>query len=632
MEKRFGNYILLKRLAVGGMGEIFLAKESKGSNIERYVVIKKIISGFTEDEKFVNMFLDEARIAMLLTHPNIVQIYDFGSVEDNFYLSMEFLEGRDLRRILKKLGENKPLEYKYAVHIAHSICSALHYAHTKTDSQGSPLNIIHRDISPQNIFITFDGVVKLLDFGIAKARIRTSKTQTGVLKGKYSYMSPEQVKGEPIDPQADIFSLGIVLYEMTTGKRLFKRKNELQTLKAVVSEPILPPTSIIPDYPEKLSAIVMKALERDKKKRYSSCLEMQEALEEFMESTGIIPSPKKLGDFLKELFHDEPKNLKEILEEQKKQTTYITYREEEEIGELEEVVDEVLSLNISQASSQSSPSSSEIVREIPREEVLKNIKDELQPLPNEPATITDSSSPSIRGTTETSFRTFFSIISNIKSHPIITGGVATFIFIIVPMIIVLSVYLLNLRENIRSNELKVKETKETIKPVSTPLLNVSSTPNTSLDSKSNSTTLLEGKEEKTYSYLTLKVDPPSKIYINSEYKGYKKVENIKLEPGKYNLKFYNTKPKLEYYTTITVEPGKNIYKNFIINKGALFITVNPYAEVFIDGKSYGYTPMPPIQLYPATYTIKLYNEELKAVLQKNIKIEEDQTLTIRHRF
>ena len=312
----FGDYTLVKKLAAGGMGEVFLAKQEQGAGFERYVAIKRVLPELSDDDEFTRMFLDEARLAAQLNHPNIVQIYDLGICGEQYYLAMEFLEGRDLRRIMGRLGsKQRALSPAHAVQIIYNAAEGLHFAHALKDSFGTPLNIIHRDVSPQNIFVSFHGTVKVLDFGIAKAEARSVHTRTGGIKGKYPYLSPEQVRGEAIDPRSDIFALGTVLWEITIGRRLFKRDNDLLTLQAVLEGDIPPPSALMSDYPRELEAIIMKALARTPNRRYSTCRALQEDLEQFVGQFGLVLSPQKLGSFVEDLFPDEPRTVTEILDE-----------------------------------------------------------------------------------------------------------------------------------------------------------------------------------------------------------------------------------------------------------------------------------------------------------------------------
>gem|GEM_PF-559735 len=280
---RFGKYFLLDKVAVGGMAEIFRAKSFGHSGFEKVVVIKRILSQFASNEDFVEMFIDEAKLSVELTHPNIVQIYDFGKIENSFFIAMESVQGKDLRSILRRQAERgEYMPFEVSAFIAHEMACGLDFAHKKTDPIGLPLNIVHRDISPSNVLISYGGHVKVVDFGIAKAESASDATESGVLKGKFQYMSPEQAMAAPIDHRSDIFSLGICMWEMLTGNRLFKRNTGLESLEAVRAGEIPLPTSYNPSVPPELEEICMRALAPGLGDRYQEACHMQADLQNYM--------------------------------------------------------------------------------------------------------------------------------------------------------------------------------------------------------------------------------------------------------------------------------------------------------------------------------------------------------------
>ena len=303
---RFGKYTLLDRLAVGGMAEIFLARQEGMEGFEKTVVIKRILPALTRSEGFVTMFLNEARLASQLTHPNIVQIYELGRVGESHFIAMEYIFGRDMARIIPKAAAlGIPFPEVYALHIAASVCEGLYYAHQKADAWGNPLHIVHRDVTPENIFVSFDGMVKVLDFGIAKARGQVGRTQTGQIKGKLAYMSPEQCLGQQLDQRSDLFSLGVVLYEWLTGYRLFTGDSEVAVLKSITDGKIWGPSYFKPDIPPAVEEVVMHALEKDRERRYASAFDMQRDLERAIGQYPFRPSSIHLSNFLKQLFAGE---------------------------------------------------------------------------------------------------------------------------------------------------------------------------------------------------------------------------------------------------------------------------------------------------------------------------------------
>jgi tRNA A-37 threonylcarbamoyl transferase component Bud32 len=294
---------VIKRLAAGGMAEILLARASGLPGFQKMVVVKRILPELATKSDFVEMFLDEARIAATLQHPNVVQMYDVGVVDRNYFIAMEYLHGEDVRSIMKALtrrDERLPLEHALSILIG--VSSGLHYAHDKVGFDGKPLNIVHRDVTPQNIIVTYDGAVKLLDFGIAKASNRVGETRFGTLKGKVPYMSPEQCRGEPLDRRSDIFSLGIMLYELTLGKRLFRGGSDFEILKKIVEGTITPPRFIDPNYDPALERIVLRALEKDKEKRYQTARELQLDLEALVREGRLHVSSIALQGFMERVF------------------------------------------------------------------------------------------------------------------------------------------------------------------------------------------------------------------------------------------------------------------------------------------------------------------------------------------
>jgi serine/threonine-protein kinase len=316
MTQQFGKYLLLKRLALGGMAEIWLAKQLGVQGFEKLVVVKRILDQFATEKEFVEMFLDEARLAATLNHPNVVQIYDLGQEQSSFYIAMEFIAGHDLLAILKKCKRAQvSLPPPIAARLVASACEGLHYAHTRKDLQGNPLNLVHRDVSPSNILVTYEGGVKVVDFGIAKAESQSTKTEAGKLKGKYSYMSPEQIRTVQLDARSDVFALGIVLYEILVGRRLFKRDNELAIMQDILEGEVRPPSELREDVPRELDEICLKALQKDRRKRFGSAQEMQVALEKYLASTPEPPSSIHVSRFMLELFAEEHTAYRALLRE-----------------------------------------------------------------------------------------------------------------------------------------------------------------------------------------------------------------------------------------------------------------------------------------------------------------------------
>ncbi|MGM0597089.1 MAG: protein kinase domain-containing protein [Myxococcota bacterium] len=315
----FGKYYLLERINVGGMAEVFLAKSFGSDGFEKLVAIKRILPNIAEDEEFIKMFIDEAKISVKLNHPNIAQITDLNQENGVYYIAMEYVHGKDARSIFEKCrSSRKPMSLAQACFIIMKVCEGLDYAHNKKDSNGNQIGIVHRDISPQNVLVSYEGDVKIIDFGIAKAAGKASKTQAGILKGKFGYMSPEQVRGLPLDRRSDIFSLGIVLYELLTGERLFVGESDFSTLEKVKNVEILPPSTYNTKIPEQLEQIVLKSLAKNVEERYQTASEMHDELQAFMYTSGEFYSRKDLSSWMKKIFKKDLQTAKANLEEYNK--------------------------------------------------------------------------------------------------------------------------------------------------------------------------------------------------------------------------------------------------------------------------------------------------------------------------
>lgn len=320
LPRQFGKYTLLRRLAAGGMAEIFLALQRSAGGFEKLIVIKRILPAMNQDKAFIEMLLHEARVAASMSHPNIVQTFDVGQVDGTYFIAMEHIHGEDIRSIVramrKKVLSEFPMEHAIAITIG--MCAGLAYAHERRDLEGRPLNLVHRDISPQNIVVTFSGDVKIVDFGVAKSSRQSGEdTKDGQLKGKVPYMSPEQAAGQNIDWRSDIFAVGVLLFELSTGKRLFKGASEFETLKLICEKEYPRPGDVRPGFPAALDRIIMKALEKDREKRYQSAREMQSDLESFVREERIPVSQISLTQWMQSLFEDKLAQQKEALQDVK---------------------------------------------------------------------------------------------------------------------------------------------------------------------------------------------------------------------------------------------------------------------------------------------------------------------------
>jgi hypothetical protein len=304
---RLGEYEILGRLAAGGMAEVFVGRLRRLEGFERFVVIKRILAHLAHDQEFVDMFLAEARIAARLVHPNIVQVFDVGCDDGSYFYAMEYVHGEDLRTVAKAaVAAEEPIPLEIAIAIGRALASALHHAHTHEGPDGRALGIVHRDVSPTNVIVGYDGTIKLLDFGVAKVMAQTSVTRAGVRKGKLAYMSPEQCRGSPVDPRSDVFSLGIVLHELTTMQRLFDFGDDFAAMYRIAAENVPKPSARRPGYPEELESIVLRALRRDKRLRYQTAAELLADLEGFARAHDALASATDVAAYVTRLMGSRP--------------------------------------------------------------------------------------------------------------------------------------------------------------------------------------------------------------------------------------------------------------------------------------------------------------------------------------
>lgn len=300
---RVGKYEIIRGVAVGGMAELYLARTAAIDVFDRLVALKRILPHYGSCDEFLSMFLDEARLTARIQHPNIAQVYDIGQTEAGLFFTMEFVCGEDARTVLRGAEMRRtrvPLEQ--ALGIVSGACAGLHAAHEAIGQDGIPLGIVHRDVSPSNVIVSFDGYVKIIDFGIAKARGRQTETRDGTIKGKVAYMSPEQCRGEELDRRSDVFALGILLWELTTRRRLFYGSSDLAILKQIAYRDAPRPSSRVPDYPRQLEEIVMRALSRNLGRRYQTAEALRRDLAAYAEQNSLSLEPARLGKYMRQSF------------------------------------------------------------------------------------------------------------------------------------------------------------------------------------------------------------------------------------------------------------------------------------------------------------------------------------------
>ncbi|HET8900942.1 MAG TPA: serine/threonine-protein kinase, partial [Holophagaceae bacterium] len=312
--EEYGNYFLVEKIAVGGMAELFKAQQRGVQGFQKIVAIKRILPHLVDNEDFATMFIDEAKLAAQLTHPNIVQIFDLGKAGSSYYIAMEYVNGRDLRTLLRKAKEyGKAFPEAVAAFVTMKVASALDYAHRKRGFDDRELKLVHRDVSPQNVLISNEGAVKLVDFGIAKAATKASHTVAGALKGKLLYMSPEQALGQPLDNRSDLYSLGLVLFEMLTGERCFQADSEMGVLEKVRMGKIGDLRAINPEISPEVAEIVNRALHKSVEQRYASARLLERDLRDLLMKRGHIPAEHDIAEYLEAVLMGPKERVDEVV-------------------------------------------------------------------------------------------------------------------------------------------------------------------------------------------------------------------------------------------------------------------------------------------------------------------------------
>jgi serine/threonine-protein kinase len=306
MGARLGRYVMLKHLASGGMADVMLGRSDGIEGFERHVVLKRIRPELARDQRFIRMFLDEARVAATLHHQHIVQVHDIGESAGEYFIAMEYVHGEDVRKILSSAARQRThVPLGYAIAIVSAAAAGLHYAHERRGADKQPLNIVHRDVSPSNVLVGYDGSIKVVDFGVASASM-FQETRSGSLKGKLSYMSPEQCRGAGVDRRSDVYALGVVLYELATTTRMIKGENDYLVMEQIVHGRVAPPQSRRPGLPSELAEIIMRALAADRDRRYASADELRTALDQFAASASLTASTSAIAAYMRQQFGQRP--------------------------------------------------------------------------------------------------------------------------------------------------------------------------------------------------------------------------------------------------------------------------------------------------------------------------------------
>jgi serine/threonine-protein kinase len=311
-----GKYRLIAELGHGGMAEVYLAVSQGPAGFNKLVVVKQIRPQLATDPEFLTMFLDEARLAARLSHGNVVQTNEVGQDGNRYFIAMEYLEGQPLNRILHRVGRDGGLTMGMQLRIIIEMLGGLHHAHELADYDGTPLGVVHRDVTPHNVFVTYDGQIKVVDFGIAKAMNSSAETRVGVVKGKVAYMAPEQARGERVDRRADIFSAGVMIWEAATGRRLWKGIPDLTVLHRIINGDIPSPRSVVPDIPEHLEAICLRALALRKEDRYATAADLAAELDTLLVELNDRTTVREIGKLVAKHFEDNRVKIKQIVEAQ----------------------------------------------------------------------------------------------------------------------------------------------------------------------------------------------------------------------------------------------------------------------------------------------------------------------------
>lgn len=336
--RRVGKYEVLAQLGRGGMANVFLAVAKGVGGVNKLVVLKALLPEMVSDPEALSMFLDEARLAAQLNHANVVQTYEVGTEGNRHVIVMEYLEGQSFWNVLKRAAiTDRKMSLAMQLRVVSSTLEGLHYAHELRSYDGTPLELVHRDVSPQNVFLTYDGQVKVLDFGIAKATCSSTQTATGVLKGKIAYMAPEQITGETVDRRADVFSVGCILWGVAAGKKLWHGMPDVQLMRHLMEGDIPSPKTVNPSCDDDLERIVMKALECEREDRYATALDLQADVDEYCKRLGAPITSKQLGAYVAQLFADRRAEIRAIVE---RQLTALTQQGSEVAGDLPSIPDD----------------------------------------------------------------------------------------------------------------------------------------------------------------------------------------------------------------------------------------------------------------------------------------------------
>lgn len=650
MVVRFGKYVLLKRIATGGMAELYLARQTGAAGFEKLVVVKRILEHLSTDQEFVGMFLNEARLASSLMHPNIVQVHDLGQEAGAYFMAMDFVAGHDLYSVARRAAlQSQPLPPEIAARIVAGASAGLHYAHTKKNLQGQPLNIVHRDVSPANILVSYEGEVKVTDFGIAKAEAQGVKTKTGVVKGKFSYMSPEQIKSQPLDGRSDVFALGITLHEVLTAKRLFRRDSELAVMHDILETVPPPPSSLRPGLPPVLDAICARALEKDVAKRYQSAQEMQQDLEAFLVKSGQRVGAGEVAAYMLRNFAKEHAAYQDLLKQLDSADSSALEKFLAERGEL--------ARNSRMDGTGSATGEKQRVTRTPsvRDRASTPVPAAPPPRPRSrgllvalglvvaaaaaagtvlylrpPASVAMVSPPPAASNVEGAVQ----VDSDPAGARILLDGSPTGLVTpatLTPVSLAKEHKLRLERDGFQAKEVAFTLTEQMAqKAVSASLMPVAAPapPPEEPESPEPAVARGGGKASHALGTLQLSSNPVAEVLYQRKAMG-KTPAKLRLPVGKVELVLVNRELSLTRKVEVEVPRSGMGTREIAFGKGKLAADVKPWADVYVGAKKLGTTPFAPRELYEGTYTVKLVNSDLGAIKEVQVTVTPGNTTVLR---
>lgn len=653
----FGKYHVLRPIAQGGMAEVFLASFTGLAGFSKLVAIKRIRPHLASTPEALEMFLDEARLAARLNHGSIVQIFDLEQIDGQHLIVMEYVHGKTLFDVLRAAGERHvKLSLDSFVTIAHGMLSGLDVAHSHRDNRGIPTPIVHRDVSPQNLLISYDGLVKLADFGIAKAEGCLHKTQTGFIKGKFAYMSPEQQRGEPLDPRSDIYSAGVVMYEMLVGRNLFAQaiQDPFRPVETVFRKAIVPPSTQSTGYPEELDEIIMRMLSVSVRKRYQSC---QEIISELSEVTALTPNPAELASFMKALFPEAPSRdqlLIDTIDTSVNQTRIVAEKQADLTSDAN-LIESVRSVEATPASSPQSFDGqlSALVREHQRPGHNAIVLPPPTVAPENPVMIElpKTRAPLVVAITiGSAFLVASALLLFIalrKSKPDDTIATATLDANLIstetgaanePDAAIAQIPPRDAEtQHVAQPALDAEAVVVEHKPIND--TNTTSTktgdtvktkkePSTSTRTKRSETTSKKPEPKRAVSRpepkrgkVALTTSSPVDVYWKGEKVGRTPLSSLDLPVGKQTLQLKHANGDIDLPVTVTVKANQTTRLNLNLSPATIHVNAVPWAKVYINNKFIDETPLKPMKLAPGRYLIKLVFPHEGKTLQYDKRLE-----------